>query len=41
MEVLAFYFPVVERYDATLRFHWGDIVVPLRFEVPEGPYRGS
>lgn len=33
MEVLAFYFPEVGPYEATLRFHWGTIVVPLRIEV--------
>ena len=33
MEVLAVYFPVVGPYETTLRFHWGDIVVPLRIEV--------
>jgi hypothetical protein len=33
MEVLAFYFPVVGPYEATLRFHWGEIVVPLDIEV--------
>ena len=35
MEVLAFYFPVVGPYDATLRFHWGEVVVPLRISVPQ------
>lgn len=34
MEVLAFYFPVVGPYETTLRFHWGELVVPLRIEVP-------
>ena len=33
MEVLAFYFPVVGPYETTLRFHWGDVVVPLQIEV--------
>jgi hypothetical protein len=33
MEVLAFYFPVVGPYETTLRFHWGDLVVPLRIGV--------
>ena len=33
MEVLAFYFPVVGPYETTLRFHWGEIVVPLQIEV--------
>jgi hypothetical protein len=35
MEVLAFYFPVVGPYETTLRFHWGETVVPLRIEVGE------
>ena len=33
MEVLAFYFPVVGPYETTLRFHWGDIVIPLQIAV--------
>lgn len=33
MEVLAFYFPEVGPYATTLRFHWGEIVVPLLIEV--------
>jgi len=33
MEVLAFYFPVVGPYETTLRFHWGEIVVPLQIGV--------
>ncbi len=33
MEVLAFYFPVVGPYETTLRFHWGEIVVPFQIEV--------
>jgi len=33
MEVLAFYFPVVGPYETTLRFHWGELVVPLTIEV--------
>jgi hypothetical protein len=33
MEVLAFYFPVVGPYQTTLRFHWGEIIVPLQIEV--------
>ena len=35
MEVLAFYFPVVGPYSATLRLHWGHVVVPLQIEVGE------
>lgn len=37
MEVLAFYFPVVGPYDAQLRLHWGETVVPIRIEVPRRP----
>jgi hypothetical protein len=33
MEVLAWYFPVVGPYETTLRFHWGETVVPLTIEV--------
>jgi hypothetical protein len=34
MEVLAFYFPVVEGKDAVLRLHWGTTIVPLSIRVP-------
>jgi hypothetical protein len=34
MEVLAFYFPVVEGKDAVLRLHWGETMVPLSIKVP-------
>ncbi len=33
MDTLAFYFPVVGPYDATLHLHWGTTVLPLRVEV--------
>jgi hypothetical protein len=33
METLAFYFPVVDGLTATLHFHWGDVIVPLRIEA--------
>ena len=33
MEVLAYYFPVVGPQEATLRFHWGSTIIPLRIEV--------
>ena len=33
MEVLAYYFPVVGPYEATLRFHWGPTIIPLQIEV--------
>ena len=33
METLAFYFPVVDGLSATLRLHWGEVVVPLRIEA--------
>jgi hypothetical protein len=34
MEVLTFYFPIVEGKDAVLRLHWGEAVVPLSIRVP-------
>ena len=34
MEVLAFYFPLVEGKDAVLRLHWGTTMVPLSIRVP-------
>jgi hypothetical protein len=34
MEALTFYFPVVEGKDATLRLHWGEVIVPLSISVP-------
>jgi hypothetical protein len=34
MEVLAFYFPLVEGKDAVLRLHWGATMVPLSIRVP-------
>lgn len=33
METLAFYFPVVGPYSATLRMHWGEVVIPIPIEV--------
>ena len=33
METLAFYFPVVGPYEATLHMHWGTTVLPIRIEV--------
>ena len=33
MEVLAYYFPVVGPEEATLRFHWGNTIIPLQIEV--------
>lgn len=33
METLAFYFPVVGPYTATLRMHWGDLLLPIPIEV--------
>ncbi len=41
MEVLAFYFPVVGAHETTLRFHWGEVVVPLTIGVPAEPYAGG
>jgi hypothetical protein len=34
MEALTFYFPEVEGKQATLRLHWGEVIVPLTLEVP-------
>lgn len=34
MEALMFYFPVVEGKSATLRLHWGEVMVPLSIAVP-------
>jgi hypothetical protein len=34
MEVLTFYFPIVEGKDAVLRLHWGEVMVPLSIRVP-------
>jgi len=34
METLTYYFPVVEGKDATLRLHWGTVIVPLAIRVP-------
>lgn len=34
MEALTFYFPLVEGKDATLRLHWGEVMVPLSIRVP-------
>jgi hypothetical protein len=33
METLAFYFPVVGPYDATLVMHWGTTALPIRIEI--------
>ena len=33
MESMAFYFPVVDGKDATLRLHWGTVIVPLAIKV--------
>jgi len=33
METLSYYFPVVDGKDATLRFHWGTVIVPLAIKV--------
>jgi len=34
MDTLTYYFPVVDGKDATLRFHWGTVIVPLAMTVP-------
>ena len=33
MESMAYYFPVVDGKDATLRLHWGTVIVPLAIKV--------
>jgi hypothetical protein len=33
METLAWYFPVVGPYEAVLRMHWGEVVLPVRISV--------
>jgi len=33
METLTYYFPVVDGKDATLRFHWGTVILPLSIKV--------
>jgi hypothetical protein len=33
METLTYYFPVVDGKDATLRLHWGTVIVPLALTV--------
>lgn len=37
MEVMAFYFPIVARDSAVLRFHWGETMLPLRINVGREP----
>ena len=32
-EDLTYYFPIVDGRDATLRFHWGTVIVPLAIKV--------
>ena len=32
METLAYYFPFVEGKEATLNFHWGNTIVPMKIE---------
>ena len=36
-ESLAYYFPAVLRDEATLRLHWGEVVIPLRITAPYRP----
>jgi hypothetical protein len=33
MESMAYYFPAVDGKDATLRLHWGTVIVPLAIKV--------
>lgn len=37
METLAIYFPLVLRDEATLRVHWGDMILPVRIKAPYRP----
>ncbi len=37
MESLAYYFPAVLRDQATLRLHWGEVILPLRLTAPFRP----
>lgn len=37
METLAFYFPLVLKDEAVMRFHWGEMIVPLRIKAPYRP----
>jgi hypothetical protein len=37
METLAIYFPLVLRDEATLRVHWGDMLLPVRIKAPYRP----
>ena len=37
MDALSFYFPEVGATTTTLNFHWGNIVVPMQFEVNAWP----
>jgi len=37
METMAFYFPVVVRDSAVMRFHWGKTVLPISIKAPYRP----
>lgn len=37
MESMAFYFPMVLRDEAVLRFHWGVVTIPVRIRAPYRP----
>lgn len=37
METLAIYFPIVLRDEATLRVHWGNMILPVRIKAPFRP----
>lgn len=37
MEALAFYFPITEKNQAVLRFHWGETVIPFAIEAKLEP----
>jgi hypothetical protein len=37
MESMAIYFPVVNKDEATLRIHWGELAVPIHIKAPYKP----
>lgn len=37
METMAFYFPVVARDSAVLRFHWGESILPVKLKFNREP----
>jgi len=37
METMAIYFPLVQRDEAIMRIHWGEMIVPIRIKSPYKP----